>query len=62
MRKRGETMTLLDVDDIKAKLGVKDTKAYEIIRKLNRELERKGYLIVRGKVPEKYFLERFYAA
>lgn len=55
-------MKWLDVEDVKARLGVKNSKAYEIIRKLNSELERKGFLTVRGKVPEKYFFERFYAA
>lgn len=53
-------MKLLNVDDVKARLGVGDTKAYAIIKKLNKELESKGYLTVRGKVPEKYFKERFY--
>ena len=28
--------------------------------KLNKELKDKGYLVIRGKVPEKYFRERFY--
>lgn len=55
-------MKLLGVEDVKALLGVKTGKAYEIIRQLNSELEAKGYLVVRGKVSEKYLRERFYAA
>ncbi|MEA4933685.1 MAG: transcriptional regulator [Lawsonibacter sp.] len=54
-------MNLLGVEEVKSLLDVKDSKAYSIIRQLNKELERKGYLIVRGKVPKTYLLERFYS-
>ncbi len=37
-----------------------DSKAYAIIRMLNGELEQKGYLVLSGKVPTKYLLERIY--
>ena len=53
-------MKLLNVEDVQRLLGVKITKAYAVIRELNDELSAKGYLTVRGKVPEKYLLERFY--
>jgi hypothetical protein len=36
------------------------TKAYAIIKKLNDELEAKGYLTYPGRVSRKYFNERFY--
>lgn len=51
---------MYDVSDVKATLGVADTKAYEIIKLLNAELEAKGYLTVRGKVSSAYFTERFF--
>lgn len=50
----------LGVEEVKQLLHIKDSKAYDIIRQLNAELSQKGYLTVRGKVPEKYLLERFY--
>lgn len=53
-------MKLLGVDEVKELLHIKDSKAYDIIRRLNAELAAQGYLIVRGKVPEKYLQERFY--
>ena len=31
---------------------------YKIIQQLNAELEEKGYLIRRGRIPRKYFYER----
>lgn len=38
----------------KVKLG----KAYQIIRTLNAELEKKGYIIIRGRIPQNYLLQR----
>lgn len=34
--------------------------AYRVIRELNEELEKQGYRVIRGKVPRKYFQEKFY--
>lgn len=50
---------LYEVDDIITILSISKSKAYKIIKKLNDELETKGYIIIRGKVPVKYFKERF---
>ena len=36
-------------------IGCSPSKAYSIIRKLNAELEKGGYIVVRGKVPIAYF-------
>ncbi|MEK4675614.1 hypothetical protein LW858_25200 [Bacillus cereus] len=38
--------------------SVKETKAREIIKKLNDELKEKGYITVAGRVPVEYFHER----
>lgn len=46
--------------EVQILLGVAETKAYQIIRQLNRELEEKGYITVKGKVSRRYFNERFY--
>lgn len=45
-------------EDVMQILGVKQSKAYNIIKKLNDELKEKGFLTVAGRVPRKYFLER----
>ena len=50
----------LKAADICELLEVKQTSAYEIIGNLNKELEEQGYLTLRGKVPTKYFVKRFY--
>jgi len=41
-------------------LGVSESMAYAIIRDLNEELKKKGFLTVRGKISRKYFEEKVY--
>lgn len=41
-------------------LGISESKAYQFIRQMNDELKRKGFLVVRGKVPVAYVQERFF--
>ena len=40
-------------------VGVSHSKAYGFIRRMNTELQQKGFLTVRGKVNRSYALERF---
>ena len=42
-------------------LGVSRGYAYKIIRGLNNELKEKGYRVISGKVPTKYFEKNFMA-
>lgn len=51
---------MMTVKDIKEVLLVSDTKAYQIIKQLNEELQKKGFMTVRGKVSSVYFNERFF--
>lgn len=53
-------MDLMTCKDVMASLGICETNAYALIRRLNAELNAKGYITIRGKVPRKYFMERFY--
>ncbi len=50
----------INTQEIMQRLGVGKSTAYNIISKLNKELQEKGYLTVRGKVSRKYFMERYY--
>ena len=53
--------SVLYVEDVMDILGIGQTKAYQIIRKLNDEIEAAGYFRpVGGRVSEAYFRERFY--
>lgn len=50
-------MTAQDISNV---LGVSRSKSYQIIKKLNDELQKEGYLIISGKVSLKYFEEKYY--
>lgn len=54
-----KNIKLLKVNDVAKILNCSRQKAYNIIKKLNNELEKKGYLINVGSIPENYFLDRF---
>lgn len=46
--------------DVKKMLGISRGKAYQIIKNLNDELEREGYITISGKIPKKLFAEKIY--
>lgn len=50
----------LDAQEIAEMLGVSKGFAYKIIRQLNADLKSQGYIIIAGKVPRKYFEEKYY--
>ena len=47
-----------NANDVSALLGVSRTKAYQIIRNLNKELANKGFITINGKVLWRYLNER----
>lgn len=55
-----DTNVFYTVDDIITILTVSKPTAYRIIKRLNDELSNKGFIVVSGRVPKKYFNEKFY--
>jgi hypothetical protein len=49
----------MQAKDVMEVLGVSQNKAYVIIRELNNERAKDGYMTVQGKVSRKYFYKRF---
>lgn len=47
--------------EVAEELGVSVAHAYRVINKLNKELEGKGYIIMRGRIDRKFFHEKLYA-
>ena len=43
-------------------LGISRSAAYKLMRQINSELEKKGYIVIRRKVSRKYFEERIYGS
>lgn len=46
--------------EVEKALGVSRSKAYQIIRTLNKELKAMGYITIAGKCPIQYFQRKFY--
>lgn len=55
-----EKTLFYNAEDIQMFLGISRSKAYCLIRNMNSELQQKGYIVIPGKVPKKYFSERYY--
>ena len=41
--------------EVQEMLGVSRGKAYQVVRDLNEELETKGFIVIAGKIPKKFF-------
>ena len=57
---KGMNEKFLEVGEVMQILGISRSAAYKLMRQINSELERKGYIVIRGKVSRKYFEERIY--
>ena len=54
------TRQVYGAKDLQELLGVSESKAYAYIRQMNAELQEKGFLTVRGKIPAAYVEKRFF--
>lgn len=50
----------ITANDVADMMGVSKSRAYRIIRDLNRELSERGYVTVAGRVSRKFFEEKVY--
>ncbi len=50
----------LNVEDVAKFMDISVPMAYKIIRKLNEELKKQGFITVAGKVSRRYFEEKVY--
>ena len=48
------------VDEVAQVLGVSKSYAYKIVREMNNDLKRRGFLTIAGRVSKQYFEEKFY--
>lgn len=46
--------------DVQEMLGVSKSKSYQIIKSLNAELAKLGYIVTAGKIPKKFLAEKYY--
>lgn len=57
---KGMNEKFLEVGDVMQILGISRSAAYKLMRQINSELEKKGYIVIREKVSRKYFEDRIY--
>ena len=50
----------ITAEEVEQALSVSRSKAYQIIRALNKELKAMGYITNAGKCPIQYFQQKFY--
>lgn len=55
-----QELRLLGAAEVADRLGVCRTKAYEIIRELNDEMEARGCKVIAGRVSNEIFEETFF--
>lgn len=55
-----KTNYMMTADDVAQELGVSKGHAYKLIRTLNAELVKSGYLIVAGKVPRAFWEKKLF--
>jgi len=51
----------IKADEIAQELGVSKPYAYKLVRRLNEELSKKGYITIEGRVSRTYFQEKLYS-
>ncbi len=50
--------SFMTVEEVAAELQVSKSKAYQIVRELNAELQKQGYLTVAGRVNATFFRKK----
>ena len=51
---------MMTADDVATELGISKGHAYKLIRRLNKELETSGYIVIDGKIPRALWEKKFY--
>jgi hypothetical protein len=51
---------LIKADEIAKELGVSKPYAYKLVKKLNDELKKKGFITIAGRVSRHYYEEKIY--
>ena len=54
------TKAMYNARELAEVLGCSESKSYQFIKEMNEELEKAGYLTLRGKIPIVYVNKRFF--
>ena len=61
MKTDTEKKDYINAQELSKHLGISTSRAYRIIRQLNDELKEQGYLVIAGRIPTKYFEQRWFS-
>ncbi len=50
--------SFMTVDEVAEALRISKSYAYKLIRQLNNELKKEGYIVISGRINKNYFNER----
>ena len=53
-----EDKTFMTVEQVAKELDVSESYAYKVIRELNAELKKQGYVTIRGRINANYFKKK----
>jgi len=51
---------LMNADDISKELGISKSRAYQMIRQYNKELQKDGYFTMPGRLPREYLSTKIF--
>lgn len=54
--------TFIHAKEVATELGVSEAHAYKIVRVMNSELKKKGFIVISGRVSRLYFNEKVYGS
>ena len=52
--------TFITASEVAKELGVSKPYAYKIVKRMNEQLSKDGYITIAGRVSRKYFEKKFY--
>ncbi|MBR3573842.1 MAG: ICEBs1 excisionase [Lachnospiraceae bacterium] len=55
-----EDKIYINAPELSKMLDISLGYAYKIIRRMNKDLEKQGFLVISGKVPRKYFEQHWF--
>lgn len=50
----------MKTEEIAHELGVSKSYAYKLVREMNEELRKKGFITIPGRISRQYFKDKFY--
>ncbi|MBQ9063299.1 MAG: DNA-binding protein [Eubacterium sp.] len=50
----------LSAEEVAEVMGISTAYAYKVIQRMNKELKKKGFITMQGRIDRKFFYDQFY--